>query len=198
MTVLDEALDVCRREASSFTSQVAHELVSLPFCQLRFKVEVLQVHLDDARALRLSREVAENGLVDSTRPQESHVDEVWPSSGRHDEDAVAALHTVKITEELVDYSISDGSLIGASLGHQRVKLVEEEDARLLRHGFLKQFAHILLGSTNVLVEQLGTLDTNEVHAEALRNGSGHIRLAAARWTVQHEPLANFLAAAEEQ
>lgn len=81
--------------------------------------------------------------------------------------------------------------VDAPLGRDRVKLVEEEHARLRCLSAVKQVPDALLARADVLVEDFGALDADEVEAALFRDGRGEQRLAASRKSVQEQAGGNM-------
>lgn len=152
-------------------------------CELFVKSEFLQVDVNDLFTFLMLWKAAEDCLVDATWPQQSHIYQVWSTRCRHNENTVSTLHAIKVAQELIHNPICYWSL-PTSLGHKWVKLIEKEDWRLLILSSFKQLSHVLLTSTNVLVKQLRTLDTDEVNVEFLGDSGSHVCFATAGWSVQ--------------
>lgn len=115
------------------------------------------------------RHVAQDRLVQTTRAQQSRVDQVRARScGKH-VDAIQALCAVHLGEHLVDHTVGDTGAVMSTLRCDRVELVEEQDTWLCGGCTLEEIAHRLLRGTNVLVENLRTLDTDKVEACLLRD-----------------------------
>ena len=70
------------------------------------------------------------------------------------------------------------------LGTERVDFIEEDHARRTGSGALEHLSHATLAFAHVLVQQLGTLDGDEVGATLVRHRLRKKRLAAARRTIQ--------------
>lgn len=139
-------------------------------------------------------------------PQDRGVDHVLTVGGTDDDDVLQALHTVDLGEQLGDDGVlhvrADTGTTGAEEGFH---LVEEDDdggtlARLLP-GTLEDEADVPLGLTDVLVEELGALDIEEVAlprgltgdlgdllGQRVGDGLGDERLAAAGRAVEQDAL----------
>ena len=144
--------------------------------------------------------------VEAPRPQDRRVDQVL-AVGRADHDHVAQpFDAVDLGEELRhDRRLHVGADARAAGAEHRVHLVEEHDDRpalvALLARPLEHEADLALGLTDVLVEQLGALDVDEVAAalaladlvgdllgEAVGDRLGDQRLAAAGRAVEQDPL----------
>ena len=152
--------------------------------QLFGKAELLEIDCYDLLPVLEAWEVALDGLVDAARSEQGHIYEIGPRSCSHHENAVASFNAIEIAEELVHNSVGDHGLSRASLGHERVELIEEQDRGFLVLSFLEEFADVLLTCADVLVEQLWPFDADEIDVEFLGDGSSDVGLAAAGWTVE--------------
>ena len=72
----------------------------------------------------------------------------------------------------------------STLWSNRIELVEEQDTRLGGFGSLEEIAYALLGSANVLVQDLGAFDRDEVQSTLTRDRGREKRFPAARIAVE--------------
>ena len=105
--------------------------------------------------------------VEAARAQDGRVDEVLAVRCADDDDVAQGLHAVDLGEQLGhDGRLHVGADASAARAEQRVHLVEEDDDRHalfgLLAGALEDHADLALGLADVLVQQLGTFDVEEV------------------------------------
>src|SRR5438876_6730854 len=106
------------------------------------------------------------------RAKDRRVDEIMPVRGSDDEDVLETLDDVDLGEELGnDRGLHVGRDPGAARAEEGVHLVEEDDDRdvlvRLLLGLLEDLADLPLGLADVLVEELGALDVEEVALDLL-------------------------------
>ena len=143
--------------------------------------------------------------VEAAGPQDRRVDHVLAVGGADHDDVLEALDAVDLAEQLRDDGVLDvGGDAGAAGAEQRVHLVEEHDDRRALAGLLaRALEHqpdVPLGLADVLVEQLGALDVEEVRLALLAGLVGDLlgqrvgdrlgdqRLAAAGRAVEQHAL----------
>ena len=114
--------------------------------------------------------------VEPARTQDRGVDHVLTVRGADDQHVLQALDAVDLAEQLRNDRVLDvGGHPGATGTEQRVHLVEEDDdggalGRLLA-GPLEDEPDVPLGLADVLVQQLGTLDVQEVRTPLGASGA---------------------------
>ena len=153
--------------------------------------------------------------VEAARPQDRGVDHVLAVGGADHDDVLEALDAVDLAEQLRDDGVLDvGGDAGSAGAEQRVHLVEEHDDRRALAGLLASTLEdqpdVPLGLTDVLVEQLGALDVEEVRLALLaglgrdllrqrvRDRLGDQRLAAAGRAVEQHTLGRLQLVLEEE
>ena len=153
--------------------------------------------------------------VEAAGPQDRRVDHVLAVGGADDEDVLEALDAVDLAEQLRDDGVLDvGGDPRAAGAEQRVHLVEEHDDRGalagLLPGPLEDQPDVPLGLADVLVEQLGALDVEEVAlallaglgrhllGQRVRDRLGDQRLAAAGRAVEQHALGRLELVLHEQ
>lgn len=147
------------------------------------------------------RHVAQNRLVETTGTKQSRVDQIGPAGGGQHVDTVQTLGTVHLSEHLVHHAIGDTRAVVTTglvnneayltrqdipFGRNRVKLVKEQHTWLGRGRTIEEVTNRLLRGTNVLVQNLGTLDTDKVEASFLRNGGRQQRLSTTGVSIQKQ------------
>lgn len=128
-------------------------------------------------------------LVETARTQEGLVEQIGSVGGTNDKDAagiVTARHAVELGQQLRHNTVHDTATVAlvATLRRHGIQFVKEDDAGAGVAGALEHAAHIGFRFTNVHVEQLGTLDGEEVEAVLGGNGLGEQRLAGTRRSVE--------------
>ena len=154
--------------------------------------------------------------VEPTGAQDRRVDEVLPVGGADHDHVAQPLDAVDLGEQLGhDRRFHVGRDPRAAGAEHRVHLVEEHDDRptllALLPRPLEHETDLALGLAHVLVEQLGSLDVDEVAAallvaglrrhllgEAVGDGLGDQRLATTRRAVEQDPLRRWEAVLGEQ
>ena len=110
--------------------------------------------------------------VEPARPQDGGVDQVLPVAGADHDDVPQALDAVDLGEQLRDdRGLDVRADAGAARAEQGVHLVEEHHDRHVLVGLLlglhEDLADLALGLADVLVEELGALDVEEVALDLL-------------------------------
>src|SRR5881397_1555197 len=143
--------------------------------------------------------------VEPARAKDRRVDEILPVRGSDDDDVLEALDAVDLGEELGnDRGLDVRGDADATHAEERVHLVKEDDDRDvlvgLLLGLLEDLADLPLGFADVLVEELGALDVEEVAldflaallgdflGEVVGDGLGDHGLAAAGRAVEQHAL----------
>src|SRR5215469_2741241 len=89
--------------------------------------------------------------VNTAGAQDSRVNQLVAVGRGNDDHAAPALDAIELGEQLADDSIGGAAIqVDASRGRQRVKLVQEEDARRDLLGALKGLPHSALGLADPL------------------------------------------------
>ena len=153
--------------------------------------------------------------VETAGAQDRGVDEVFTVRRADHDHVLQALDAVDLGEQLRnDRALDVGRDPGAAGAEQGVHLVEEHDDRValfrLLTGTLEDQADLALGLADVLVEELGALDVEEVGArlvvagllgdavrQRVRDRLGDERLAAAGRPVQQDALRRLQLVLEE-
>src|SRR4051794_12660705 len=153
--------------------------------------------------------------VEAAGPQDRRVDHVLAVGRTDHDDVLEPLDAVDLTEQLRDDGVLDVARHSRPAGTEdRVHLVEEDDdgsafTRLLT-GALEHQPDVPLGLADVLVEQLGAFDVEEVGAPLALAGLGDLlrervgdrlgdqRLSAARRAVEQDALRWLELVLEEQ
>jgi hypothetical protein len=71
---------------------------------------------------------------------------------------------------LIDHTVGNASGIVATLGSNGIEFIEEQDTRSRSFGTLEQITDRLFGRADVLVEDFGAFDGDEVEATFTRYG----------------------------
>src|SRR5437773_829622 len=155
------------------------------------------------RASFLARRTTDS--IIAPEAQDGRIDEVLAVGGADDDDVFEALDAVDFGEELGDDGGLDvGGDAGAAGAEEGVHFVEEDDDGDvlvgLFLGLLEDFADLALGFADVLVEELGALDVEEVAldflaalfgdllGEVVGDGLGDHGFAAAGGAVEEDAL----------
>lgn len=89
-----------------------------------------QVSLQNTDPALLVRQRDVDELIQTSRPQDGRVNDVWSVCGTNDEDILLAGHTVHLSQDLVDDAVSCSSTIShvatSGLGYG-VQLIKEQD-----------------------------------------------------------------------
>jgi hypothetical protein len=131
-------------------------------------------------------------LVETARSEQCLVKQIGSVGCSNDEDAASALftvaHTVQLGEQLRDNAIHDTAAVAliATLGCDRVKLIEEDHAGPCVSSTLEDTPYIRFRFANVHVKQFRSFDREEVEAELRRDSFGKKRLARAWWTIEED------------
>ena len=110
-------------------------------------------------------------LVETSRPEQRLVKQVWSIRCADDEHTTASLlpvaHAIQLSKQLRDDSVHNAATIAliSTLRRNGVQLVEEHDTRPCISRALKDAAHVRLGLTNVHVKQFWSFDGEEVDTE---------------------------------
>mmetsp|Transcript_36846 Transcript_36846/g.86043 ORF Transcript_36846/g.86043 Transcript_36846/m.86043 type:complete len:327 (-) Transcript_36846:1139-2119(-) len=143
---------------------------------------------EDGEAVVGARKGHVEELVEAAGSQHGGIDELGPVGGGDDEDAPAAVQPVHFGQELVDHAFAGlVSCIRSAPGTERVELVEEDDARRGRSGPLEHLSYGPFALPHVLVQQLGSLDADEIGPRFVGDSLGQQRLPAPGRTVKHHP-----------
>ena len=147
--------------------------------------------------------------VETARAQNGRVDEIFAVCGTDDDDVAQALDAVDLCEQLRhDGALHVGTDTGAASSEHAVHLVEKYDDGpaffALFAGPLKHETNLPFGFADVLVEQFGPLDVDEVTAalvspsgrcnllrQAVGHGLGNEGFAAARRAIEQDALGRW-------
>jgi hypothetical protein len=128
------------------------------------------------------------------------IEQIGTISCADDEDAFAAIaHTVELGEQLRYNTVHDTAAITlvSTLRCHRVQFIEEHNARPSVTGSLEDTPDVGFRFTNVHVEQLWALDTEEVERELCSDGLCEEGFASSRGSVEEDTAALFHALGEK-
>ena len=119
---------------------------------------------EDVDALVGAGHVTDDGLIETAGAQQCGVDEVGARGCGQYVNTAEALSTVHLREQLVDDTVRHTGGVMAALGRNGIEFVEKENARACGFGALEEISDRLFGCADVLVENLGAFDGDEVEA----------------------------------
>ena len=129
------------------------------------------------------------GLVDQhlpiepARAEQRGVEHFGSVRRAHDDDALARVEAVHLREQLVQRLLALFMAADRTLDadfSQRVELVDENDARRLRFGLLKEIADAGGTYADEHLDEFGSAQAEERHVRLAGNGAGEQRLAGPR------------------
>src|SRR5690606_21083070 len=101
--------------------------------------------------------------------------------------SVQSLGTVHLGQHLIDYTISDTGGIMTTLWRDRVEFVKEQHTWLCATCTFKEITDGLLRCTDIFVEDLRTLDGDEVEAAFTCDGTGKEGFTTTSVTIEEQP-----------
>src|SRR4029077_3006596 len=110
--------------------------------------------------------------------EKSGVHDIGPIGCRDDDDVSQLFKSVHLGQELADDPLRHVGISRAAPTNRRdrIDLVKENDARRRLASFPKNLPYCLLRLSNILVEELRTLDADEVRLALVRRGLRKKRL----------------------
>eukprot|EP00047_Mylnosiga_fluctuans_P003443 m.229109 g.229109 ORF g.229109 m.229109 type:complete len:354 (-) comp11853_c0_seq1:1953-3014(-) len=160
LRIRQQSLEVCTRQAVGRLRQPVQ-------VGIRAEHDVLGHGGEDCGALAAVGHGAVDEAVQPPGPQQGRIDQIGAAGRRKDVHARRGLHAVELREQLVDDAVGDTRAVMASLWGQRLKLVEEQNARGCVLSTGEEIADGLLAGADVLAQQLRALDANEVKSALL-------------------------------
>mmetsp|Transcript_15507 Transcript_15507/g.44094 ORF Transcript_15507/g.44094 Transcript_15507/m.44094 type:complete len:360 (-) Transcript_15507:226-1305(-) len=147
----------------------------------------------DLENLRPALQVGQTKLdlpVQASRTQQRRVQRIRPVGCHQHFDVSPRVESIQLVHNLKHGSLHlvVPALIIPARPADRVHLVEENDARLLRPRHLKQLTHHPRTLSDVFLNQLTSDHTDEARVRAVRDGPRQQRLASPRRTVQQDSL----------
>jgi len=136
--------------------------------------------LEDVSSGTLVREGDVDELIETTRSDEGFIKDVGSISSSDEEEVLLGTGTIHLGQELVKHSVSGSAAAGAtsSGSSNRVKLIEEEDARRGTSGLVEDITNVSLRLTEPHSEELGSLNGDKVGGALVGNSLGHQGLTA--------------------
>ena len=139
------------------------------------------------------RPVHGHTAVEATGAQQRRIENVGPVGGGDQNDIGVGAEAVHLNQDLVERLLTfivGTAQTGAAIATDGVDLVDEDDARAVALGLLKEVAHTAGAHAHKHLDKFGAGDAEEGHARLARDGLGHQRLAGAGRADQQHALGN--------
>ena len=155
---------------------------------------VLGMHAQDLLAALYVRAVDRDLAVKTTGAQQCRVQNIGAVGCGDQDDRLAFLKTVHLDQQLVERLLAlvmAAAQTGSALTSHGIDLVNKDDRRSLRLGFLKEVAHAAGADTHEHLNKVRTRDAKERHARLAGNGLGQQCLTGTRRAHQQNAARNL-------
>ena len=197
-------LAIAGRHQRSFVDQVGQvgphhprsQAGHAPQVYIRTQSHVANVNLENRFAAVDVGPIDNHDAVESAGPQQRGVERLRPVGCRHDDHAAVRVKTVHFHQQLIQrllaLIVAAGDVAGPRLP-QRIQLVDEDDARRLSLGPVKQVAHPGCANADKHLHEIGAAHAEERHRRLACHCPGQQRLAGSRRADKQDPFGNMAA-----
>ena len=156
-------------------------------------LHALGVDAQDLLASLDVRLVDEHLAIEAAGAEQRRIEHLGPVGRAHDDDALARVEAVHLGEQLIErllaLLVAAERALHAHLA-ERVELVDEDDARRLGFGLLKQIADAGGADADEHLDELGSAQAEERHVRLAGDGARQQRLAGAGRADEQHALRN--------